>query len=86
MTLDDLVRLLNQDPRPPILHIPSGAVRVTGALRPGLPGPLVDLLLRDNVADASRAIRAFGLRLTSLRTIWAQDSWNHIPAILERSA
>lgn len=72
MTLDALVRLLNQNPSVPIAHYPVWMARLLGMMAPTLPGPLVDVLLQDSVGDPARAIATFGLTLTSLRTIWEE--------------
>ena len=70
MPLDDLVRLLNRKPDVPISHLPNWIARVFGAVLPMLPGPFVDTILQDCVGDSSRAKSTFGLKLTSLRSIW----------------
>lgn len=71
MSMDDLVRLLNRNPEVAIRHLPGWAARVLGVLLPTMPRPLVEVMVRDSVGDPSRAVAAFGLQLTSLRTIWA---------------
>jgi nucleoside-diphosphate-sugar epimerase len=71
MSMNDLARLLNRNPEVRLSHLPQGMVRVLGALMPRLlPRPFVEVIMQDCVADASRALHTFGLRLTSLRTIW----------------
>jgi nucleoside-diphosphate-sugar epimerase len=70
LLLDNLVRLLNRDPRIRIRHVPPWAARALGALLPTLPAPLVDVMLRDSVGDPSAAVAAFGLSLISLRMVW----------------
>ena len=70
MSLDDLVRLLNRNPRVPIRHIPGWVARLLGLSLPALPGPMVDILLTDSVGDPSHAVDTFGLPLTSLRAVW----------------
>ena len=70
MSLDDLVRLLNRNPRIRIRHIPAPVARMLGRFLPSLPGPLVEVMVRDSLGDPSRAIAAFGLKLTSLREVW----------------
>jgi nucleoside-diphosphate-sugar epimerase len=70
MSLDDLVRLLNRNPEVPISHLPNGVARIFGALLPMLPGAFVDVVLQDSIGDPSRAKSTFGLKLTSLRSIW----------------
>ena len=71
MSLDELVRLLNREPQARIRHLPTGLARLLGRFAPSLRGPMVDVLLRDSVADPTRAVTEFGLGLTSLRTVWA---------------
>lgn len=73
MTLDELARLLNRDPNVPIRHCPAWFARLLGFVVPDLSGPLVDVLLRDSVGDATRAVAAFGLRLTPLSALWQGD-------------
>ncbi len=70
MTLDDLVRLLNQRADVPITHYPVWMARLLGMIAPTLPGPLIDVLLQDSVGDPARVVATFGLTLTSLRAIW----------------
>jgi nucleoside-diphosphate-sugar epimerase len=72
MTMDDLVRLLNQSWRVPITHIPGWAARILRVVLRTTPGPLVEVMLRDSLGDPSRAVAAFGIELTSLRAIWAR--------------
>lgn len=72
-SVDELVRLLSRDPAVRIRHLPAWLARGLGLVVPSLPGPLVDLLLRDSLGDSSRAIGAFGLQLTSPRAVWAPD-------------
>ena len=71
MSLDELVRLLNRDPKVPIRHIPPWLARVLGRIVPGLPGPLVDVMLSDSLGDSSRATAQFRVKPTSLRSIWS---------------
>lgn len=71
MSLDDLVRLLNRDPRVGIWHVPVWLARRLGTLVPAMPGPLVDVMLRDSVGDHSAAVAEFGLSLTSLHDAWS---------------
>ncbi|MBI3988361.1 MAG: NAD-dependent epimerase/dehydratase family protein [candidate division NC10 bacterium] len=70
MSMDELVRLLNRNPRVPITHLPEWVARLLGVFLPALPGPMVDVLLRDSVGDPSRAVAMFGLKLTPRQTIW----------------
>lgn len=71
MSLDELVRLLNPARALSITHVPGWLARAMALPVPGLPGPLVDVMLRDSVGDPARALAAFGLTLTSLRTVWS---------------
>ena len=71
MTMDDLVRIINRNQSVRISHIPAWVARLLGLVVPALPSPMVDLLLRDSVGDSTRAVQAFRLTLTSLRTVWA---------------
>jgi len=70
MALDDLVRLLNRNPEVPISHLPNPAARILGGILPLLPSAFVDVILQDSIGDSSRAKSTFGLKLTSLRSIW----------------
>jgi hypothetical protein len=72
-TLDDLVRLVNDDPEVPLKHCPTWLARALGLVVPSLPGPLVDVLLRDSLGDASRAVATFDLLRTSLLAIWRRS-------------
>jgi nucleoside-diphosphate-sugar epimerase len=71
MSLDDFVRLLHRDVNVAIRHVPAWMARLLSTVVPALPGPMVDVLLHDNVADPARACGIFGLTLTSLREVWA---------------
>ncbi len=70
MSLDDLVRLLHRNPKIRIRHIPAPVARMLGRFLSSLPGPLVEVMVHDSLGDATRAIVAFGLKLTSLREVW----------------
>ena len=71
MTMNDLARLLNRNPEVRLSHLPQWMAQALGFLMPGLlPRPFVEVILQDSVGDPSRAAYTFGLRLTSLRTIW----------------
>jgi nucleoside-diphosphate-sugar epimerase len=70
MSMDDLARLLNRNPLLKISHLPNWGARLAGSFLPMLPGPFVDVILQDSLGDPSRAIAAFGLKLTSLHMIW----------------
>ena len=70
MALDDLVRLLNRSPEVPMSHLPNWAARALGTVLPMLPSAFVDVVLQDSVGDSSRAKATFGLKLTSLRSVW----------------
>jgi nucleoside-diphosphate-sugar epimerase len=70
MALDDLVRLLNRNPDVPISHLPNGVAQIFGSILPMLPKPFVDVILQDSVGDSSRAKSMFGLKLTSLSSVW----------------
>ncbi|MDR7420681.1 MAG: NAD(P)H-binding protein [Armatimonadota bacterium] len=71
MSLDDLVRLLHRGADVTIRHVPAWMARLVSTVLPALPGPMVDVLLRDNIGDPTRACSTFDLRLTSLREVWS---------------
>jgi nucleoside-diphosphate-sugar epimerase len=70
LELDDLVRLLNRTPLTRLRHLPPPLAIVLSEVSPRLPASLVDLMLRDSVADSSSACAAFGLTLTRLDEVW----------------
>ena len=71
MTMNDLARLLNRNPEVRLSHLPQWMARALGTLMPKLlPRPFVEVIIQDSVGDPSHAAHTFGLRLTSLRTIW----------------
>ena len=70
MPVDELVRIVNRNPQVPISHLPNPIARALGAVLPMLPGPFVDVVLKDSLGDPSRAKSTFGLSLTSLRSVW----------------
>ncbi len=68
---DELVEMLN-GPDVRIRHLGSPIARMLAPLVPGLSSEIVDLLLRDSVADPTRAISELGLELTPLRSLWGR--------------
>lgn len=72
MTIDELVRVVNRNPNVPLRHVPDGLARFLGRMVPRLPGPLVEVMLRDSLGDPSRAIETFDLKLTSVRSVWPE--------------
>lgn len=70
MSVDDLVRVVNRNPQVPISHLPNPIARVLATILPMLPGPFVDVILKDSIGDSSRAKSTFGFKLTSVRSIW----------------
>jgi hypothetical protein len=70
MTANDLVRLVNRNPRIPIAHTPVWLARTLSLFVPGLSRTFVDVMVRDSTGDPSQAIAEFGLKLTSLHTLW----------------
>ncbi len=71
MTMNDLARLLNRNPEVRLSHLPPWAIRVLGTLMPKLlPRPFVEVIMHDSVGDHSLAAHTFGLKFTSLKTIW----------------
>ena len=68
--LHDLVRVVNRNPNVPISHLPNPIARVLATILPMLPGPFVDVILKDSIGDSSRAKSTFGFKLTSVRSIW----------------
>ncbi|MCI0549112.1 MAG: NAD-dependent epimerase/dehydratase family protein [Candidatus Rokubacteria bacterium] len=68
MTMDELVRVLNREPRVRIRHVPAWIA----ALRPSLPRALIEVMAGDSVGDSSRALARFRLKLTSLRSVWSR--------------
>lgn len=71
MTMDDLVRLVNQNPGIPIKHLPGRLSKFLSKVIPGMPSALIDLMLKPSVGNSAQAISEFGLRLTSLHSVWA---------------
>lgn len=71
LTLNDLVKLLNRNPHVPISHVPTWLARILGWLIPDLSPTAVDLFLRKySKMNGGRAIKEFGLTMTSINTIW----------------
>jgi uncharacterized protein YbjT (DUF2867 family) len=70
MTANDLVRLVNRNSRIPIAHTPVWLARTLSLFVPGLSRTFVDVMVRDSTGDPSQAIAEFGLKLTSLHTLW----------------
>ncbi|MCC6929434.1 MAG: hypothetical protein IT359_10630 [Gemmatimonadaceae bacterium] len=74
MTLDDLVRLLNNDPSVPIRHVPAPMARLLPIFSRNLPRALVDIMLADCVGDPSQVRGALDIELASLRRVWGRAS------------
>src|SRR5262245_38423016 len=72
MSLDDLVRLLNEPARVAITHVPAVIARLLRFVGPKLPGPLIDVMLSDSRSDHPTAYSVFGLSLTSLDRLWSR--------------
>jgi hypothetical protein len=73
MTMDDLVRLVNDDdPSVRIAHYPAWLARLLSRFSHALPTPFVDVMLRDSIGDPSRAVSEFGLTLTPLEEVWGK--------------
>lgn len=55
-----------------IRHLPAGVARFLGKMVPSLPGPLVDVMLRDcqSTADPKETANLFGLTLHRVEEIW----------------
>jgi len=71
LTLNDLIKLLNRNPNVPISYVPGWLARILGWLVPDLSPTVVDLFLRQySHMDSSQVVKEFGLKLTSLETIW----------------
>ncbi|MEX2116584.1 MAG: NAD-dependent epimerase/dehydratase family protein [Bacteroidota bacterium] len=70
MTMDDLVRLMNRDSQVPIRHLAGRLAMFLSKMAPGLPAPLVDIMVRPSAGNPAEAIRQFHLRLHSLGSVW----------------
>ena len=68
--LDELVEMLN-GPEVRVRHWPGALARVLAPFLPGLSPELVDVLLRDSEGDPARLFASYGVRFTSLRTLWS---------------
>ncbi|MBI2619226.1 MAG: NAD-dependent epimerase/dehydratase family protein [Ignavibacteriales bacterium] len=73
MNTDDLVRLLNRNERVAVRHLPERLARFLSIMHPGLPSPLVEVMVKPSVGDPSAAVKEFGIKLTSLRSVWKSD-------------
>jgi len=70
MTMDDLVRMVNQIPDISIKHLPGRLSKFLSKVIPGMPSALIDLMLKPSVGNSAQAVAEFGIRLTSLPTVW----------------
>lgn len=70
MSMDDLVRMVNRNPEVSIRHLPGRLSKFLSKVVPGMPPALIDLMMRPSVGNAAQAVSEFGLRLTSLGTVW----------------
>ncbi|MGH9868156.1 MAG: NAD-dependent epimerase/dehydratase family protein [Candidatus Polarisedimenticolia bacterium] len=71
MSLDDLVRRLN-GPKVSIAHVPAVVARLLRFVGAKLPGPLIDIMLKDCRSERPTAQSVFGLSLTSLDRVWSR--------------
>jgi nucleoside-diphosphate-sugar epimerase len=72
MSLDDLVRLLNEPAKVSITHVPAVIARLLRFVGPKLPGPLIDVMLNDCRSDQPTAYEVFRVSLTSLDRVWSR--------------
>ncbi len=70
MTMDELVRMVNQNVSVPIRHLPARLAKLLSKVLPGLPPALIDIMLKPSVGNPARAIAEFGIGLTSLPGVW----------------
>src|SRR5262245_26972062 len=72
MSLDDLVRRLNQPATVSITHVPAVIAPLLRFVGPKLPGSLIDVMLNDCRSDHPTADEVFRVSLTSLDRIWSR--------------
>ena len=72
MSLDDLVRRLNGPAKVSIAHVPAVVARLLRFVGPKLPGPLIDVMLKDCRSEHPTAHSVFGLSLTPLDRVWSR--------------
>lgn len=71
MTVNDLIRLANQDPNVKMRHIPSWIVPLLSRLVPGLSPTFADLMLHHtNSTYSPETYREFGVAPTSIASLW----------------
>ncbi|GAA1750991.1 SDR family oxidoreductase [Kocuria aegyptia] len=74
LSVDEFVAHVNAaDVR--IRHLPAGVAHLLGRVVPSLPGPLVDVMLRDCLptADPEQTAKLFGLTLRRVDEIWQKQ-------------
>ena len=69
-SMDELVKLLNQNASVKINHIPPFVAKLLPWIIRDLPPALVDVMLSDSISNPQHSIEAFDLKLTPLREIW----------------
>jgi len=79
MSFDDLVRLLNGTADVSITHIPFFVARLLRFVGPKLPGPLIDIMVKDCRSDHPTAHSVFRLSLTLSGRVWSRAE-GHRPA------
>jgi uncharacterized protein YbjT (DUF2867 family) len=72
MSLDDLVRRLNEPAKVSIAHVPAVVARLLRLVGPKLPGPLIDVMLKDCRSEHPTAHSVFGFSLTPLDRVWSR--------------
>ncbi len=70
MSMDELVHLVNWNKGVTIKHLPGRLSKYLSKVVPGMPPALIDQMLKPSVGNAARSLTEFGLRLTSLKSVW----------------
>lgn len=70
MTMDDLVRMVNRNPSVPIRHLPGRLAKFLSKVTPGMPPPMMDVMIKPSIGNPVRAVSEFGIQLTSLPEVW----------------
>jgi nucleoside-diphosphate-sugar epimerase len=70
MTMDDLVKIVNNDQSVKISHLPSFIARLLPLIIKDLPLGLIDVMLNDSIGNSQKFRDSFQINLTSLREIW----------------
>jgi uncharacterized protein YbjT (DUF2867 family) len=71
MSVRELAGVVNQDPNVPIKTWATWLLALLGKVNPAFSSTMVQVMTADNLGDGKAAEQAFGVKLRSIREVWA---------------